>query len=324
MRVAAVLLLCLLGVAPAFASSPRRFSASQKHFPASRPQKKFSPAAFPPKANALPGIRATLHQSLLDEVNALVPQGVSFLLHNVTIPAFTTKFHTEIGTITLWIWNVKVIAVSIKEGTETRWVAGGVDEAVSGVSIALQGEFRWKHTSGIIHYSDHGLVDIQVDNTDLGIPLLVGEKNHRPTVATKGTVSFHVQDVKITFHGKLDWIYNDLIDHFKPKIMSDLNDKVPQQITQAIDVKAEQMLAKLQVDVPFKEALIDLELLAPPTFQPSKYASFELKGEFEVRDDPKPCPLTPAALPVTVSDDQFEAFAGYTIVISPIYLSQLG
>jgi len=173
--------------------------------------------------------------------------------------------------------------------------------------IYISAEFRWKHFSGIIHYSDHGTVDIEIDKVGFLGAIQVGEANFRPTVHTPG-VGFQLGNFKFTFHGKISWIYDGLIDIFHPLILHEINARVPDAINKAINVQAEEALAKLQIRVPWKGSIMDFSLLAPPTFVSPAYFLFEVLGEFQDRANPTPCPYTPAPLPPTQNNNMLQVY----------------
>lgn len=85
----------------------------------------------------------------------------------------------------------------------------------------------------------------------------------------------------------------------------------PPLVEVAINVKAEEALAKLRVIVPDGDYLIDFSMLGPPVWAPdNSYFSFEVKGMYEPRNHPQPCPYTPAPVPVSLTNEMLQVFIG--------------
>jgi len=100
-----------------------------------------------------------------------------------------------------------------------------------------------------------------------------------------------------------------LIYYLKPIITHEINARVPDALTKAINDKLEEALAKLQVRVPWKETIMDFSLMSPPFFSPDlTYFSFQVNGEFSDRQKPTTCPYIPSSLPGSLSANMLQVY----------------
>jgi len=259
-------------------------------------------------AGLKPGLEVIVGQSALSEINILIDDLLPGILHEVKIPNQQGKGHIPVlGSFNWWLDNVKIEKFQLGHTNTTIASHGLVEQIPATGTIYITAEYRWKHESGIIHYSDHGTVDIDIDQVGFIAVIDVGAANDRPTVQTPG-VQFHLGNLHIKFHGKISWVYDFLTSVFHGIILHEINSQVPNAVNQAINVKAEEALQKLQVRVPWKETIIDLSLLAPPYFSPGRHFEFALLGEFQDREHPSTCPHYPNALPDSQNREMLQVY----------------
>ena len=159
-------------------------------------------------------------------------------------------------------------------------------------------DYHWKEKHGL-HISDHGSMDIDMEGFSCSFGMLVGESNGRPTVHTTGDVKVSVHKIKIKFHGKVSWIYNTLEGLFRPLIEHAIKKDGPKVVENLVNNVVEGALAKLNVVVPFKSVTIDMSMLAPPTYAADlSNFTIALRGLFQDRQHPAPCPWQPGTLPM--------------------------
>lgn len=153
--------------------------------------------------------------------------------------------------------------------------------------------------------------DIVITGVNIIFNVEVGEQNGKPTVASSACVFSISGDLKLIFHGGASWIYNDLEYVFHPIIMDLIQKEVPGLVEKAINVQAEEALSKLHVIVPDGLYLIDFSMLGPPYWAPdNSYFSFDVKGMYEVRASPGPCPFTASPLPISLSNEMLQIYLG--------------
>eukprot|EP01130_Rhizamoeba_saxonica_P001017 TRINITY_DN10891_c0_g1_i1.p1 TRINITY_DN10891_c0_g1~~TRINITY_DN10891_c0_g1_i1.p1 ORF type:complete len:478 (-),score=101.84 TRINITY_DN10891_c0_g1_i1:92-1525(-) len=255
--------------------------------------------------NETSGLRFTVHQSLLDEMNDLIVNELIPLLKNITFPDITGNYDVPVfGEVQWWIKNFHVKDIEIAESS-TKIEKLGIRENIQKATLILSAEYKWRKTH-IIHPSDHGTMDINIKGASINFEVDIGEANLRPTIKVgAGGVKFHLDALSIVFHGKIAWIYNDLVSAVEGKLTGLINTYLPSKLEDLINVNLENKFKEMTVQVPWKNTIIDLSLLHPPLFA-ENYFSFGLKGEFKDKQNPVSCPFTPTILPTTTGNQMLQ------------------
>jgi len=135
--------------------------------------------------------------------------------------------------------------------------------------------------------------------------------NDRPAISTPGTQYFHEGNMKMKFHGKVAWIYNDLFHIFNGLITKAVNDLAPMIVNSAVNNKIRNKLLGMNINLPIGKYFdLNIGLNQAPYYSPDlKYFTMGLSGELTDRAKPgSRCPLSPARLPGSLNNDEVQIY----------------
>jgi len=227
-----------------------------------------------------PGFKARITQSGLKFINDV---GVSLLTKDIkgeTIPDISGNAHVAIGNIDYTVSSMRITDFGIPSTSLTSKPGIGLQFHVTGGSISLHGDWRYKYKKGFIHISDHGSFDATAHGLNLNLVVKLGKDGTgRPTIAPAGCTG-GVSSISVKFHGGASWLYNLFSGSIEDSMKSSLNSKVCEMVNEEITTRASQSLADLKIITsvgPYTE--LDYSLVDNPTFTTS-YMETDHKGEF--------------------------------------------
>ncbi|KAL3503564.1 hypothetical protein ACH5RR_038013 [Cinchona calisaya] len=206
---------------------------------------------------------------------SLVPLELPKIEKNLRIPLIG-RVHMEVSNVT--IYKVHVTSSIVKTGDS------GILIDVAGATANLTLHWRYSYSTWLlpILISDNGQAKVQVEGMEVGLSL--GLKNQQGSLKLSLLdCGCYVKDLSIHLDGGASWLYQGLIDAFKDKIASAVENAVSKKLGDAIED-----LDRLLQSVP-KEVSIDniadlnVTFIGDPKLSNSSL-ELEINGLFSPKD----------------------------------------
>jgi len=243
-----------------------------------------------------PGLRALLSQGGASYLASVAVPLIIQRISGLDIPEAQGETSVPLlGTITYTLTNIQVGTVTYT--SESVSLVGGAQGAITGVSVPISLGWKYRQNSWP-HITSSGTADVQISDASLAIALgVTADATGHPQLSVQSVVA-SFDNISVHVHGSiLSWLYDLIFAIAKNTIKTDAAKAVESELTQLIDVAADQALDSLNLAVSITNLTqLDLLLTQSPLF-PSNYVLVYFKGQIENKTNPTPCPLPHSTLP---------------------------
>jgi len=257
-------------------------------------------AAF---SGAYPGALITTQQSFVSELTQTITPKLENALLHAQIPDYSEMVHVFLmGDYNFTISDI--IITSVQFNNDQILIDNNIGLALSIVdgSGTLTMNWNWKHTDGIIHYSDGGSADVSFSKLSLSVVLAIGVTNERLTISANPTVTIGKLD--ITVHsGLIGWVYDIVLDILNSSLKKSIESKFDDTIRTLFDDTVTGKLQAMPILIPLgpgSQIDFDIGIPSAPTFA-SPTMTFGINGGF-VLDGETPGQST-IAMPNSVNSE---------------------
>lgn len=195
---------------------------------------------------------------------------------------------------------------SFTYGSASVSISGGaVTLSVSDTNLEFNLDWSYERKKWP-HLKSDGSVDVKFQDIDLTIGLAVVNSNGRPGLVAKN-VDMNLDKIKVDFHGTwLEWLYKLILGIFKGKLKDGIATVVETDITNLVNVVANQALSTMDLEPKVSEYLqLDMHLIDNPTFM-SGFFWAGFKGMFESIKSPVDAPVAHVNIPNTKPTKMFQ------------------
>jgi len=251
------------------------------------------------KDGALPAIRGVLSQNGANYIlNSALPI-IFAKVKGLQIPEIDGSSSVPIlGDIDYHLSNIQINQLAYQASGIA--LQSEITASITGVTVAITADWGYRQSSWP-HISSDGSADISISNSGLTISLKTGVTANGSPQLYVDAVNADFEDLSISVHGSiLSWLYDLIFDVAKNKIKSAAAQIVATELTNLINVMADQALAGIMLDVPLGNTTqLDMTLVDAPSLPNSNF-EVDLKGQFENKTNPQPAPLPHVTFPPTL------------------------
>eukprot|EP01006_Ploeotia_vitrea_P035388 TRINITY_DN65873_c4_g2_i2.p2 TRINITY_DN65873_c4_g2~~TRINITY_DN65873_c4_g2_i2.p2 ORF type:complete len:473 (+),score=285.79 TRINITY_DN65873_c4_g2_i2:307-1725(+) len=222
---------------------------------------------------------------------------------HITLPDESLDEHVSVlGHITLSLTDIQVSGFSIGSGAFAVDAPNEVALGLGDINLSVSLNYKWRRVHWP-HASDHGSVTASTSDSAMAVGVALTAASGKLTAAAAAH-SADFNNFKIKFHGShVAWLYNLLMDLFKGKLKSSLQDAVSKELEKMINTNLNAALAKLPTQSHIgggkSESNINTGFAAATAGTSSYGQYFSLLNEFAVSNAATgaACPLQNPVLP---------------------------
>jgi len=209
-------------------------------------------AVLAASAEVNPGLRTTVSNDGIDYARKVSQPILIEEVKKLTLPDIEEKVHTPVGKVKFSITNMHLTEFNISKSSIVMTAPNIATVSISGMSVKLYLNWRYKKTVFHAHVGDHGHADVHTKGASTKISAQIGRdpKTGAPTVTISDT-GFDVGDLNIKLHGGASWLYNFFIKVFKGKIRSSINKELRSKLSSTIGTMVKKALASVPMSHDF-------------------------------------------------------------------------
>lgn len=198
-------------------------------------------------------------------------------LDDVTLPDISGDIGISIfGTVDYTLTGITISKCDFPEPSVQFYTnATGFKTSILGLNVALSG--GWMTHYGLIH--DGGTFDMAVLGVDVSSVVELGKDPNGHLSITSINCEAQIADVHLQFHGGASVIFQPFVEHFKGRIIGEMEEKICPYVEESIanlEYHLQAMNVSFDVD---QDITLDLPLTDLPVIDASSL-NLGLKGEF--------------------------------------------
>jgi len=254
---------------------------------------------------------AVSEDALLYMKDQMLPYAEKSALSAV-IPDLTEQASIPVvGKVDLTLKNIKLNRLALNKSYVELEAGNKIGVIFSGLSMDVTLNWHYREER-FPHLSDSGRGEASTRTSSGSIDVIVGaDKDGRPT-AVFDSCSLNLHDLSIHLSGGASWLYNAVVSLFHKKITNALQTAICGALHGDLQDKIDELLSTIPVQEPVGNYFaIDYSLAGPHAIQivPEKSLVACSSGEFfPIGGKPGGAPGTPAEMPNSLTNNQFQIF----------------
>ncbi|KAL3733416.1 hypothetical protein ACJRO7_022870 [Eucalyptus globulus] len=208
-------------------------------------------------------------------VHSIIPLQLPQIERYVKIPL--------VGRVHVVLSNISIDGVEI-DSSYVKTGEGGIVLIASGATANLSMNWQYSYSTWLvpIPISDEGSAFVQVKDMEVGLTLDLKDLGGTLKLSVQ-ECGCYVEAISIKIDGGSSWLYQGVVGAFQGKIVSAVEEAIPQKITEEI-LKLDALLQDLPKKIPVGDvASLNVTFVSDPVLSSSSI-DFEVNGLFTAED----------------------------------------